>query len=141
MSVLVYTESDNGSFKKGALEVASYAKAVANQLGTTVTAVSINVGDASQLGTYGVGKVANAWLKAGRPEDLAQFKDVYEEARTEGMKNFKDFINMGSKDKPLGDESKKFNLKREVLPFYEKLKFNADKVASKIEKTISDPFK
>lgn len=59
MSVLVYTESDNGSYKKIALEVASYAKAVANQLGTTVTAVSINGGDASQLGDYGVDKVLN----------------------------------------------------------------------------------
>lgn len=91
--------------------------------------------------TYGVGKVANAWFKAGRPEDLAQFKDVYEEARAEGMKNFKEFINMGSKDKPLGDESKKFNFKREVLPFYEKLKINADKAADKIEKKFFDPFK
>ena len=41
MSVLVYTESEKGKLKKTALEVASYAKAVANQLGTTVTAVAI----------------------------------------------------------------------------------------------------
>ncbi|MDT0558553.1 electron transfer flavoprotein subunit alpha/FixB family protein [Ichthyenterobacterium sp. W332] len=57
MSVLVYTESDNGQFKKAALEVASYAKAVANQLGTTVTAVSINASDTSVLRNYGVDKV------------------------------------------------------------------------------------
>ncbi|WP_406684951.1 electron transfer flavoprotein subunit alpha/FixB family protein [Seonamhaeicola sp. MEBiC1930] len=59
MSVLVYTESDQGTFKKGALEVASYAKAVANQLGTTVTAVAINANDTSKLGNYGVDKVLN----------------------------------------------------------------------------------
>ena len=59
MSVLVYTESEQGTFKKVALEVASYAKAVANQLGTTVTAVTINVDDASELGNYGVDKVLN----------------------------------------------------------------------------------
>tara|TARA_R110002096_G_scaffold49108_5_gene129935 strand:- start:80 stop:1039 length:960 start_codon:yes stop_codon:yes gene_type:complete len=59
MSVLVYTESEQGKFKKTALEVASYAKAVADQLGTTVTAVTINVGDASELGNYGVDKVLN----------------------------------------------------------------------------------
>ncbi|WP_282134078.1 electron transfer flavoprotein subunit alpha/FixB family protein [Seonamhaeicola maritimus] len=59
MSVLVYTESDQGVFKKAALEVASYAKAVANQLGTTVTALTINVNDASALGNYGVDKVLN----------------------------------------------------------------------------------
>ncbi len=59
MSVLVYTESDQGKFKKGALEVASYAKAVADQLGTTVTALAINANDTSELGTYGVDKVLN----------------------------------------------------------------------------------
>lgn len=59
MSVLVYTESEQGAFKKAAFEVASYAKAVANQLGTTVTAVSINANDSSSLGTYGVDKVLN----------------------------------------------------------------------------------
>ena len=59
MSVLVYTESEQGAFKKVAFEVASYAKAVANQLGTTVTAVAINANDSSALGNYGVDKVLN----------------------------------------------------------------------------------
>lgn len=57
MSVLVYTESDQGRFKKTAFEVTSYAKAVANHLGTTVTALTINANDASELETYGVSKV------------------------------------------------------------------------------------
>ncbi|TGV02466.1 electron transfer flavoprotein subunit alpha/FixB family protein [Flavivirga rizhaonensis] len=57
MSVLVYTESEQGVFKKAALEVASYAKAVANQLGTTVTAITINIDDVTVLGNYGVDKV------------------------------------------------------------------------------------
>ena len=59
MSVLVYTESEQGTFKKVAFEVASYAKAVATQLGTTVTAIAINTNDVSELGTYGVDKVLN----------------------------------------------------------------------------------
>ena len=59
MSVLVYTESEQGVFKKVALEVASYAKAVANQLGTTVTAITINATNSSELGKYGVDKVLN----------------------------------------------------------------------------------
>ncbi|MEM9075644.1 MAG: electron transfer flavoprotein subunit alpha/FixB family protein [Bacteroidota bacterium] len=59
MSVLVYTESDKGKFKKNAFEVASYAYAVAQQLGETVTAVSFNAEDASSLGNYGVSKVLN----------------------------------------------------------------------------------
>ena len=57
MSVLVYTESEQGKFKKVALEVASYGKTVANLLGTTVTAVTINADDTSILGNYGVDKV------------------------------------------------------------------------------------
>ncbi len=57
MSVLVYTESEQGKFKKIALEATSYAKGVADMLGTTVTAVSINGGDTSELGTYGASKV------------------------------------------------------------------------------------
>ena len=59
MSVLVYTESEQGTFKKAAFEVASYAKAVANQLGTTVTAVAINAKETSTLGNYGVDKILN----------------------------------------------------------------------------------
>ena len=57
MSVLVYTESDQGKFKKVALEVASYGKAVAKQMGTTVTAITVNAEDTSILGNYGVDKV------------------------------------------------------------------------------------
>lgn len=57
MSVLIYTESEQGKFKKVAFEVASYAKAIAKQLGTTVTAVAINVEDTSALAAYGVDKV------------------------------------------------------------------------------------
>lgn len=59
MSVLVYTESEQGKFKKTAFEVASYAKAVANQLGTTVTAISINTNSIADLANYGVDKVLN----------------------------------------------------------------------------------
>ncbi|UKM64955.2 electron transfer flavoprotein subunit alpha/FixB family protein [Flavobacteriaceae bacterium GSB9] len=59
MSVLVYTESEQGQLKKTAFEVASYAKAVADQLGTTVTAVAVNTNDISALGNYGVDKVLN----------------------------------------------------------------------------------
>ena len=59
MSVLVYTESDQGNFKKAALEAASYGKAVAEAMGTTLTAVTFKVNDASKLGEYGVDKVLN----------------------------------------------------------------------------------
>ena len=57
MSVLVYTESEDGKFKKGALEAASYAKAIADAMGTSLTAITFNAEDISELGTYGVDKI------------------------------------------------------------------------------------
>ena len=57
MSVVIYAESAEGKFKKVALELASYAKKVAETLNTTVTAVTINAGDVSELSKYGVDKV------------------------------------------------------------------------------------
>ena len=57
MSVLVYTESEEGKFKKTAFEVSSYAKGVADMLNTDVTAIAFNAGDTSELGNYGVSKV------------------------------------------------------------------------------------
>lgn len=45
--------------------------------------------------TYAVGKAANAWIKAGRPEDIAEFREVYESARKEGMKHSEDFEKNG----------------------------------------------
>ncbi|MFS4417720.1 electron transfer flavoprotein subunit alpha/FixB family protein [Maribacter sp. 2307ULW6-5] len=59
MSVLVYTESEKGKLKKNAYETASYAAAVAEMLGTSVTAVTINSNENEALGNYGVGKVLN----------------------------------------------------------------------------------
>lgn len=57
MSILIYAESAEGKFKKIAFELASYAKKVAESLGTTVTAVTINTGDVSELSKFGVDKV------------------------------------------------------------------------------------
>ncbi|MGE4347807.1 MAG: electron transfer flavoprotein subunit alpha/FixB family protein [Flavobacteriaceae bacterium] len=57
MSIIIYAESAEGKLKKVAFELASYAKKVADQTGTTVTAVTVNANDVSALGTYGVSKV------------------------------------------------------------------------------------
>ena len=57
MSILIYAEYAEGRFKKVAFELASYAKKVAETLGTTVTAVTVNAGDVSELSKYGVDKV------------------------------------------------------------------------------------
>ena len=59
MSVIVYAETEGGKLKKAALEVASYGKAVADQMGTEVVAVTFNAADAEALGNFGVSKVLN----------------------------------------------------------------------------------
>jgi electron transfer flavoprotein alpha subunit len=59
MSILIYAESAEGKFKKTAFELASYAKKIAGETGTTVTAITINGPEASALGQYGVDKVLN----------------------------------------------------------------------------------
>lgn len=85
MSVLVYTESDNGTFKKGALEVASYAKAVADQMGTSLTALAFNTDDVSELGKYGVDKVLN--VSHSGNFDAKVYADVIKQAtEQEGAK-------------------------------------------------------
>ncbi len=57
MSILIYAESAEGKLKKVALELASYAKKVADQTGTTVTAITVNADDVAALATHGVSKV------------------------------------------------------------------------------------
>jgi electron transfer flavoprotein alpha subunit len=57
MSILIYAESAEGKLKKAAFELASYAKKVAESLGTTVTAITINNDNVSDLSKYGVDKV------------------------------------------------------------------------------------
>ena len=53
MSVLVYTSSSDGKFKKSAFEVVSYGKKVAEELGTNLIALTINATEVSELQTYG----------------------------------------------------------------------------------------
>ncbi|MBT0607580.1 electron transfer flavoprotein subunit alpha/FixB family protein [Aequorivita echinoideorum] len=57
MSIIVYTESEEGKIKKIALEAVAYAKGIADQMGTSVTAVTVNSNDTSELGKYGASKV------------------------------------------------------------------------------------
>ncbi len=58
--------------------------------------------------TYGLGKVVTEWLRTGKPQDLSAFKTVYDNAVLEAKKNIDIFKNNPDKDKPLGDETKKF---------------------------------
>ncbi|MCJ7756547.1 MAG: electron transfer flavoprotein subunit alpha/FixB family protein, partial [Gillisia sp.] len=80
MSVLVYTESEDGKFKKASLEVASYAKEVAQILQTTVTAVTFNVKDTSELKNYGVDKVLNITNEKLENFNAEAYSDVLKQA-------------------------------------------------------------
>lgn len=60
MAIFVYAENINGVYKKAAFEAVSYAKAIADKTGDTVTAVSINPNDSSDLlFKYGASNVIN----------------------------------------------------------------------------------
>lgn len=76
MSILIYAESAEGKFKKAAFELASYAKKVAESLGTTVTAITINAIDVAELSNYGVDKV----LKVNHPKLIGFTAKAYADA-------------------------------------------------------------
>ncbi len=60
MAIFVYAENINGVYKKAAFEAVSYAKAIADQAGDTVTVVSVNPTDSSDsLYKYGANNVIN----------------------------------------------------------------------------------
>jgi electron transfer flavoprotein alpha subunit len=60
MAIFVYAENINGIYKKAAFEAVSYAKVIADQAGETVTAISINPTDTSDLlYKYGASNVIN----------------------------------------------------------------------------------
>ncbi len=71
MSILVYTENWAGKFKKLTYEIVSFAAAIAKEMGSSVTALSIgHVADdeLKTLGKYGANKVLN--VKDDRFESL-----------------------------------------------------------------------
>ncbi len=80
MSVLVYTESEEGKFKKTSFEVASYAREIAQMLNTTVTAVTINADDTSELGSYGIDKVLKVNNDQLKNFNAEAFADVLKQA-------------------------------------------------------------
>ena len=57
MSVLVFAETSEGKYKKSALEVTSYGKKVAEQLGTNLVVLTINSSEPTALYNYGAEKV------------------------------------------------------------------------------------
>ncbi|UYW01352.1 electron transfer flavoprotein subunit alpha/FixB family protein [Flavobacterium agricola] len=87
MSILIYAESAEGKIKKVAFELASYAKKVAEQQGTTVTALTINADDVSVLAKYGVDKVLKVNQADLKTFNAKAYADVIKQAaQKEGAK-------------------------------------------------------
>ncbi len=78
--VLVYTESENGKFKKTAFEAVSYAKAIADSMGDSVTAIAVNCDDATLLGSYGASKVLHVENDALKTFNALAYADVVSQA-------------------------------------------------------------
>jgi len=76
MAVFVYAENINGVYKKAAFEAVSYAKAIADQSQDSVTAITVNPTDSSDLlYKYGASKVIrieDAGLKNFSPKAYAE---------------------------------------------------------------------
>ncbi len=90
MSVLVYTENWAGKFKKLTYEIVSFAAAIAKEMGSSVTALSIgHVADdeLKSLGKYGANKVLNVQDDRFESLDNKALADaVTKAAESEGAK-------------------------------------------------------
>jgi electron transfer flavoprotein alpha subunit len=82
MSVLVFADSTDGKFKKTALEVVSYGKKVAEQLGSNVVVITINAGDVSELYNYGAEKIITVSNDALKTFNAKIYASVISQAAT-----------------------------------------------------------
>jgi electron transfer flavoprotein alpha subunit len=80
MSVVIYAESAEGKLKKVAFELASYAHKIAENMGTTVTAVTINTADVAELSKYGVNKVLKVSQDKLNNFNAKAYADVIQQA-------------------------------------------------------------
>ncbi len=90
MSILVYTENWDGKFKKLSFELVSYAAAIAKEMGSSVTALSVgDVADdeLNKLANYGASKVLKLEDdRFGSLDNKALSKAVAAAANKEGAK-------------------------------------------------------
>jgi electron transfer flavoprotein alpha subunit len=82
MSVLVFAESSGGKFNKTAFEATSYGRALANELGTSLTVLSVYMDDVSPLYTYGADKVLKVNNEALNTSDANVYADIIKQAAT-----------------------------------------------------------
>ncbi|WP_142686952.1 electron transfer flavoprotein subunit alpha/FixB family protein [Chitinophaga polysaccharea] len=90
MSILIFADQAQGKIKKAALEAVQYGAKVAEQLGTTATALVLGPVDAAELaalGNYGAQKVLHAAdARLHEMETIVYTKVITEAAEKEGSK-------------------------------------------------------
>ncbi len=85
MSILVFAESSEGKYKKGALEAVSYGKALAEKMQTELVTLTAFVDDASELSNYGAQKIVIGKSDALKTADASVWADfIVEAAKNEG---------------------------------------------------------
>jgi electron transfer flavoprotein alpha subunit len=85
MSVLVFAESSDGKYKKGALEAVSYGKALADKMQTELVTLTAFVDDASELSNYGAQKILIGKSDSLKSADASVWADfIVEAAKNEG---------------------------------------------------------
>ena len=62
--------------------------------------------------TYAIGKVGGMWIKDGMPQDLSRYIESFEECKKLAKEKASEFLENPLKNTPLGDESKKFDLRK-----------------------------
>jgi electron transfer flavoprotein alpha subunit len=80
MSVLVFAETSEGKYKKSALEVTSYGKKVAEQLGTNLVVLTVNSTESAILYNYGAEKILTATNTALKPFNAKVYANIVKQA-------------------------------------------------------------
>lgn len=81
MAIVVYLETENGNFKKSALEASSYGRKLADETKTSLYGIAFNSIDPIKIKKYGVEKLIN--IKTDHVFDAKIYADLL-------CKNFKD---------------------------------------------------
>jgi len=81
MAIVVYLETEDGNFKKSALEVSSYGRKLADETKNNLYGIAFNLSDPDKIRKYGIEKLIN--IKTDHVFDARIFADLL-------CKNFKE---------------------------------------------------
>jgi electron transfer flavoprotein alpha subunit len=97
MSVFVYAEATQGSYKKACLEAVSYAKAIATQAGHDLVAITINASaDAAILHKYGANQIIDIQAEALKSFSAQAYAQAIAQAYSSGILVLPQSLNAGA---------------------------------------------